>query len=122
VRTIRFYSDRGVLPPIGRDAAGYRRYNLEAVARLDLIRTLRELGVDLATVRRVVDREMSVAEEAAAHVEALDVQIRTLRLRRAVLRLMPEPKRLKRITRRRNPTYPAGYEISGLGVPRPGRS
>jgi DNA-binding transcriptional MerR regulator len=86
VRTIRFYSDRGVLPPVGRDAAGYRRYNLEAVGRLDLIRTLRELGVDLATVRRVVDREMSVAEEAAAHVEALDVQIRTLRLRRAVLR------------------------------------
>jgi DNA-binding transcriptional MerR regulator len=86
VRTIRFYSDSGVLPPIGRDAAGYRRYSLEAVARLDLIRTLRELGVDLPTVRRVVDQEVSVAEVAAAHVEALDVQIRTLRLRRAVLR------------------------------------
>lgn len=86
VRTIRFYSDSGVLPPIGRDAAGYRRYSLEAVARLDLIRTLRELGVDLATVRRVVDREVSVPEVAAAHADALDVQIRTLRLRRAVLR------------------------------------
>jgi hypothetical protein len=54
--------------------------------RLDLIRTLRELGVDLATVRRVLDREVSVSEVAAVHVEALDVQIRTLRLRRAVLR------------------------------------
>ena len=86
VRTIRFYSDKGVLPPIGRDATGYRRYSLEAVARLDLIRTLRELGVDLPTVRRVVDREVSVPDVAAAHAEALDVQIRTLRLRRAVLR------------------------------------
>ena len=86
VRTIRFYSDSGVLPPIGRDAAGYRRYSLEAVARLDLIRTLRELGVDLATIGRVVEAAAVVPEVAAAHVKALDVQIRTLRLRRAVLR------------------------------------
>ena len=52
----------------------------------NLIRTLRELDVDLATIRRVLDREVSIAEVAAVHAEALDVQIRTLRLRRAVLR------------------------------------
>lgn len=86
VRTIRFYSDRGILPPAGRDAAGHRRYTVDAVARLDLIRTLRELGLDLATVRRVADRDASLPAVAAAHAEALDVQIRTLRLRRAVLR------------------------------------
>jgi hypothetical protein len=45
-----------------------------------------------------------------------------MQLRRIVLGLLPEPKRLKRITQRRNPTYPDGYEISGLGVLRPGRS
>jgi hypothetical protein len=66
--------------------AGYRRYDLDALARLDLVRTLRDLGVDLATIQRVLDREISVPEVAAAHAEALDVQIRTLRLRRAVLR------------------------------------
>src|SRR4029450_7149797 len=55
-------------------------------ARLDLVRTLRDLGVDLATIQQVLDREISVPEVAAAHAEALDVQIRTLRLRRAVLR------------------------------------
>jgi DNA-binding transcriptional MerR regulator len=76
----------GVLPPADRSPAGYRRYGLEALARLDLIRTLRELDVDLATIRRVLDREVSIAEVAAVHAEALDVQIRTLRLRRAVLR------------------------------------
>ncbi|RKN47205.1 MerR family transcriptional regulator [Streptomyces hoynatensis] len=86
VRTIRFYSDSGLVPPTGRSAAGYRLYDLDALARLDLIRTLRELGLDLATVRRVLSREVGVPEVAAAHVEALDVQIRTLRLRRAVLR------------------------------------
>ena len=45
-----------------------------------------------------------------------------MRSRRAVLGLMPEPKRLRRITPRRNPTYPNGYEIAGLGVLRPGRT
>jgi DNA-binding transcriptional MerR regulator len=86
VRTIRFYSDRGVLPPTSRSPAGYRRYDLDALARLDLLGTLRDLGVDLATIGRVLDRELSVPEVAAAHAEALEVQIRTLRLRRAVLR------------------------------------
>ncbi|MFB4304951.1 MerR family transcriptional regulator [Actinomadura sp. GTD37] len=86
VRTIRFYSDEGVVPPTCRTEAGYRLYDAEAAARLDLVRTLRDLGVDLGTIRRVLDREIGVGEVAAAHAEALDVQIRTLRLRRAVLR------------------------------------
>src|SRR5690349_1975471 len=85
VKAVRFYADRGIVPPDGRSPAGYRRYDPGAVARLELVRTLRELGVDLATIRRVVDRENTLAEVAAAHAEALDVQIRTLRLRRAVL-------------------------------------
>lgn len=85
VKAVRFYADRGIVPPAGRSPAGYRRYDPGAVARLELVRTLRELGVDLATIRRVVDRENTLAEVAAAHAEALDVQIRTLRLRRAVL-------------------------------------
>ncbi|MEU7892150.1 MerR family transcriptional regulator [Nonomuraea sp. NPDC049152] len=85
VKTIRFYSDRGIVPPIGRSPAGYRLYGIDAVARLDLVRTLRDLGLDLPTIRKVVDREVSLPEVAAAHAEALAVQIRTLRLRRAVL-------------------------------------
>ncbi|MEQ4721577.1 MerR family transcriptional regulator [Nonomuraea sp. B19D2] len=85
VKTIRFYSDQGIVPPADRSPAGYRRYDVDAVARLELVRTLRDLGLDLPTIRRVVDREVSLAEVAAAHAEALAVQIRTLRLRRAVL-------------------------------------
>ncbi|MFJ3514742.1 MULTISPECIES: MerR family transcriptional regulator [unclassified Streptomyces] len=86
VKTIRFYSDKGIVPPTGRSPAGYRLYGSDALARLGLVRTLRDLGLDLATVRTVLDQEASVAEVAAAHADALDVQIRTLRLRRAVLR------------------------------------
>ncbi|MEV4187406.1 MerR family transcriptional regulator [Streptosporangium canum] len=85
VKAIRFYSDRGIVPPTDRSPAGYRLYGIDAVARLDLVRTLRDLGLDLPTIRRVVDREISLPEVAAAHAEALAVRIRTLRLRRAVL-------------------------------------
>ncbi|KOV30837.1 MerR family transcriptional regulator [Streptomyces sp. XY431] len=86
VKTIRFYSDSGIVPPTDRSPAGYRLYDLGALARLDLVRTLRDLGLDLAAVRQVLDREVSVPEVAAAHADALEVQIRVLRLRRAVLR------------------------------------
>jgi DNA-binding transcriptional MerR regulator len=86
VKTIRFYSDLGVVPPTDRTPAGYRLYDIDALARLELVRTLRDLGIDLATIQRVLEREITLAEVAAAHAEAVDVQIRTLRLRRAVLR------------------------------------
>ncbi|SCG55830.1 MerR family transcriptional regulator [Micromonospora coxensis] len=85
VKTIRFYSDRGIVPPTDRSPTGYRRYGIEAVARLDLVRTLRDLGLDLSMIRKVVDREISLPEVAAVHAEALAAQIRMLRLRRAVL-------------------------------------
>ncbi|POX40516.1 hypothetical protein C3486_13620 [Streptomyces sp. Ru73] len=86
VKTIRFWSDAGVVPPTDRTPAGYRLYGPDALARLGLVRTLRDLGIDLATVQRVLAREITVPEVAAAHAEALDVQIRTLRLHRSVLR------------------------------------
>ncbi|MEV1157607.1 MerR family transcriptional regulator [Micromonospora chokoriensis] len=85
VKTIRYYADSGIVPPTGRSPAGYRLFDAEAVARLELVRTLRDLGVDLATIRRVVDHEVPLHEVAAAHAEALAVQIRVLRLRQAVL-------------------------------------
>ncbi|MFC7306820.1 MerR family transcriptional regulator [Streptomyces monticola] len=86
VKAIRFYADNGIVPPTDRTPSGYRQYDSDAVARLQFVRTLRELGIDLTTIRRVVDREASLAAVAAAHAEALDVQIRVLRQRRAVLK------------------------------------
>ncbi|MFI9537873.1 MerR family transcriptional regulator [Nocardia fusca] len=86
VKTIRFYSDEGLVPPSSHTPTGYRLYDIDALSRLELVRTLRELDIDLATVRRILARETSLTEVAAAHAAALDAQIRGLRLRRAVLR------------------------------------
>jgi DNA-binding transcriptional MerR regulator len=85
VRTIRFWSDAGVLPPAARTASGRRRYDVACAARLELVVTLRELGLGLDDVRRVLAGRVSIAEVAAVHLEALDAQIRALRLHRAVL-------------------------------------
>lgn len=86
VRTIRFYSDAGIVPESARSPAGYRRYDHEAVSRLELVRTLRELGLPLDTIRRLLAAQESLTQVAGTHVSMLDEQIRTLRLRRAVLR------------------------------------
>nr|WP_235449938.1 TIGR03086 family metal-binding protein [Streptomyces sioyaensis] len=86
VKTIRNWSDQGLLPPAARTPAGYRLYGPDAPARLEIVRSLRDLGIGLAAIRSVVDRERTVAETATQWADALDAQIRTLQLQRAVLR------------------------------------
>ncbi len=85
VRTIRFWSDAGVVPPTTRSPAEHRRYDAAALARLELVATLRSLGLGLDAIRRVLEDQTTVAEVAAVHARALDAEIVALRLRRAVL-------------------------------------
>jgi DNA-binding transcriptional MerR regulator len=85
-RTIRFYSDEGLLPPAHRTDAGYRLYDGASLARLELLRTLRELGIGLPDASAALAGAQPVAVLARQHVALLDEQIRMLQLRRAVLR------------------------------------
>ncbi|PJE98322.1 MerR family transcriptional regulator [Streptomyces carminius] len=85
VRSIRYWSDIGVLTPERRSAGGYRLYGADAVLRLELIRSLRQLGLSLEEVRRVVRGETTAARVAADHIAAVDAQIRALKVNRAVL-------------------------------------
>jgi len=101
VRTLRFYADAGVVPEVGRSESGYRLFGSDAVARARLVRSLRELGVGLDDVKRVLAAEASLEDVAAAHARALDAQIRVLRLQRAVLRAVARstrPEELERMT------------------------
>ncbi|MEJ3742109.1 MerR family transcriptional regulator [Actinomycetes bacterium KLBMP 9797] len=103
VKTIRYYSDLGLVPEAGRTRSGHRRYDAESALRLDFVRTLRDLGLDLATIRRVLDREADLGGIAARHAAATDAQIRVLRVRRAVLRALahrdPSPREVDRMNR-----------------------
>lgn len=86
VKTVRYYSDIGLAPEADRSPSGYRRYDQAGLARIELVRTLRDLGLDLATIRRVLERQAGLAEVAGAHADAIDLHIRQLKLRRALLR------------------------------------
>lgn len=55
-RTVRFYSDAGLIPACDRSSAGHRLFDADAVARLELVRTLRTLDIDLPTIARVLDQ------------------------------------------------------------------
>lgn len=69
---LRFYADTGVLPPAEVDAVtGYRYYAAGQVERAGVLRRLREIGMPLAPVLRVLDGEPAegarlVREHAAA--------------------------------------------------------
>lgn len=88
VRTIRFWSDTGVLPEAGRTATGQRRFDAATVARLELVRTLRDLGLGLDEVRAVLIRRHTIPEVAADHIHAIDARMADLRVQRAVCTLL----------------------------------
>ncbi|AWI31600.1 MerR family transcriptional regulator [Streptomyces tirandamycinicus] len=103
VKTVRFYSDRGLLPESGRSTGGHRRYGPEALDRLRLIRSLRELGLPLPEVRRIVDsqdddrtagtnadtRTNDVLEAAiTGQLQKVGSQLSALRWQEASLRLL----------------------------------
>ena len=86
VKTIRFYSDAGLLPPSGRTEAGHRRYTATDVARLQLVRALRDLGVALETVGQLLAGRRELGELLAAHAAALEARDRALHRQLAVVR------------------------------------
>nr|WP_206312176.1 MerR family transcriptional regulator [Streptomyces sp. 196(2019)] len=94
VKTVRFYSDGGLLPEASRSVGGHRRYGPEAVERLALIRSLRGLGLPVAQVRRILDEQDAggtgdVLESAVAgRLRTLGPELRALRWREAALRLV----------------------------------
>jgi DNA-binding transcriptional MerR regulator len=76
--TIRYYERVGLLPPPRRDAAGRRRYDERTADLLELVRALREAGLSIADVLRVVGakRPGRPLRENLAAVERTLVELR----------------------------------------------
>ncbi|MEU6955684.1 MerR family transcriptional regulator [Streptomyces sp. NPDC045714] len=114
VKTVRFYSDRGLLPEASRSVGGHRRYAPEAVERLRMIRSLRGLDLAVPEVRRILDEqdardewgdgagEGGALEDAVAgRLRSLGSELAALRWREAALRLVQESPRAERPDRLR---------------------
>lgn len=70
-RTLRHYDQLGVLPPSRVGDNGYRYYDSEALLRLQQILLLRELGVDLATIARMLEGQSDHRVALTGHLERL---------------------------------------------------
>jgi len=54
VKALRFYERRGLLPPSGRRASGYRLYSEADCSRLEFIRQAKTLGLTLEAIGDLV--------------------------------------------------------------------
>lgn len=62
-RSLRYYDEIGLLKPMHTDAGtGYRYYSAEQMARLNRILVLKELGLSLEQIHRMLNNEVSTNE------------------------------------------------------------
>lgn len=107
VKTLRFYSDEGLLPPADRTASGYRLYGEDDLARLARIRTLRDVGLDLATIRAVLAGTTSLDQALHRRLRMVETEIVALRQVAAALRATLRP-------RPAGEAVPAGTDVRDL--------
>ncbi|MEU9630783.1 MerR family transcriptional regulator [Streptomyces luteogriseus] len=92
VKTVRFYSDQGLLPEAARSSGGHRRYGPRALERLQLIRSLRTLDLPLPEIRRVLEDEDAAGRALESAVDSrlseLGSELKALRWREAALQLV----------------------------------
>ncbi|MFD5224403.1 MerR family transcriptional regulator [Microbacterium sp. NPDC058342] len=88
VSAIRYYADEEIVPPTRTTDAGHRLYDVAAVARLEFVRTLRDLDTGLDRIRLLVQGNASLQDLLAEHLETVEGQASALQRRRAVLRAL----------------------------------
>jgi DNA-binding transcriptional MerR regulator len=72
VRTLHHYDQIGLLSPSGRTDAGYRLYASGDIARLQRIRSLRDLGFSLGEIAALLDRpDLSPRRVVELHIRRL---------------------------------------------------
>jgi DNA-binding transcriptional MerR regulator len=86
VKTLRFWSDEGLLPPAARSRSGYRLYAEDATVRLDLTRTLRDAGLGLEAIKKVLRKDLSLADALRLQLRAVEAHASSLQRVAAALR------------------------------------
>ena len=93
IDTVRFYEQRGVLPPAARRPSGYRDYNATTVDRIQLARRMQSVGLSLDEIIGALvahDTESATCESEAwrldAALERVDARLAELKvLRRQII-------------------------------------
>ncbi len=88
VPTLRLYDEKGLLKPRYIDPeTGYRYYDTDQNARLDMIAYMKELGMSLAQIAQVLEKEdISLIEELLSQKnEQIHEQMRRLKAQHAAV-------------------------------------
>ena len=83
--TLLHYHRLQLLKPTGRSASGYRLYGPDAGARLARIVELREAGLSLRNIRRVLDSGAPLGEVLEEQIGILNRQVAALRAQQRVV-------------------------------------
>lgn len=70
-RTLRHYDAQGLLPPTRIGGNGYRYYDESALVRLQRILLLRDLGVGLSEIKRILDARTDEVAALSTHLDLL---------------------------------------------------
>jgi DNA-binding transcriptional MerR regulator len=90
-RTLRHYDEIGLLTPAGTAGNGYRQYGRHELLRLQRILVLRALGLGLADIAAVLDRERDEVSAMREHHERLVAERdRLARMAETVARTLDE--------------------------------
>ncbi|WP_344088078.1 MerR family transcriptional regulator, partial [Streptomyces stramineus] len=100
VKTIRYYTDMGLLPTAPRSRGGHRRYPPQALEQLELVRQLRALDVPSVAITGVANEGQGLGDLMAAQLTGTQAQVAELRWREAPLQALEEcfgPEQLRRL-------------------------
>jgi MerR family transcriptional regulator, thiopeptide resistance regulator len=88
--TLLYYESIGLLKPVSRSAAGYRRYGEKDLRRLQQVCAYRDAGLKLEDIRALLDRpEDDASSVLKRRLVELNAEIETLRNhQRAILKLL----------------------------------
>ena len=85
IDTLRYYEEIGLLEPIGRTAAGRRRFTVDDLGLLGMLRCLRDTGMPIAEMKRFAELtrggDATVPDRIElleAHDRRIDEQVATL--------------------------------------------
>lgn len=73
LRTVRFYEEAGILAPIGRTEGGHRVFERHQLERLTLVTDMREAGLSLDEIRKLLETKETARTGGAAAETAIQV-------------------------------------------------
>jgi DNA-binding transcriptional MerR regulator len=96
LRTLRYYDEVGLFQPIERSQGGFRYYRETDIHRLNLIRSLQELGLSLEAIRELMDTRSAalsrhefvrrIERALAAQDDLLEDRVRSIEAQRVRIR------------------------------------